>query len=534
MYGSFTEHRTRTQVRPEHRTHTVTMATHSRFRTLWISCTLFVLTLGLYHLNGKALPGGDTVPHRYLPLSVICSGDLNFDEFPLGRIRRNRTMEQPYFLVPGRDRHQHSSFGVGPGLMAVPVFAVARLCHNIFTYDSILQLGKWAASLMMALSVLLLFLACLTEIGYGGAFVIALAWGWGTSSWSMISQSLWQHTGAAPWLLGALLCLVYGRKRNDDEQAASLSHKQAASLSHKQATSLPHKQATSLSCEQAPSSPHERWIPWAGLCLGFATVCRTTNALIALTFTLYVFLYHRRMLWRFLMLAAIPAILLFAYNTHAFGSPFKFGQLLIGPALAKWKTGVASNVVTHPLIALQGLAGTLFSPSRGIFVYSPVLWFGLVGLLLSWRKGGDPLYRWASIAFTAVILLHGVWYDWWGGWTFGYRRPFDAVFLLAFGICPLWESIKTTRWKRWTFAALLFCSISIQGMGAFSYDITSWNGKPDVDRNPHRLWSVTQSQLAFYLKNPRWVRKIKLQDSPRWTITVCPVRAYPPGISPRR
>lgn len=458
-----------------------------RLKVAWLGCILFLSTLGLYHLNGKALPGGDTVPHRYLPLSILCSGDLNLNEFPLGRILPNGTMQQPYFLVPGRNQNQHSSFGVGPGIMATPVYAVAALFNQTFTYGRILKLGKWAASIMVALAVLLLFFACLPDVSVGGALAIAIVWGWGTSSWSMISQAIWQHTGAAPWLIGGLLCLSLGRKK-------------------------------------------EQWIPWAGLCLGFATVCRTTNAFIAIAFTLYVFLHHRRVLWRFLALASIPAILLFAYNTHAFGSPFKFGQLMVGPEIAKWKTGVSSNIVTNPWLALQGLAGTLISPSRGIFNYSPVLLFGLAGLLLSWRKGGDPLYRWSSIAFASVILLHGVWYDWWGGWTYGYRRPFDTVFLLAFGIAPLWAGIQSIRWKQWSFGVMFFFSIWVQGVGAFSYDFVSWNNRPNVDRNPHRLWSVTNSQLVHYLANPRWVETIPLQDAPRLTLKICPIRVT--GRSP--
>lgn len=460
-------------------------ARSSRWLPWLLSLGLVVLVGCCYLLNGKALMGGDTVPHRYLPLSILCEGNFDLNEIPLGKMKPNGTLERPYYLTPGQKGRMYSVFGVTPSIMAMPVFAWAALQSKHFSYERILMLGKYAASLMMMLAVFLLFWAFATDIPPWGALVLALAWGLGTSAWSMMSQAIWQHTGAAPWLAGALLCLLRGR--------------------------------TSAN-----------WLPWAGLCLGCATLCRNSNLLIALPFTAYVWLHHRKQFWQFAFLASLPAFALFYYNYQAFGHPLKFGQLLVGSQLAKWKTGVASSFTTDPLRALVGFAGILVSPSRGIFVYSPVLLFGAVGLGASWRKGGDPLFRWASIGYLGVIVLHSFWFDWWGGWTYGYRLPFDCVILLTLGIVPLWQNIQKIQWRKWGFVAALVGSIVFQGLGAFAYDVASWNGQPNVDRHPQRLWSITDSQLLYYLQRPGWRFNKQRQDCPRWSISICPPKAYRP------
>ncbi len=454
---------------------------------------LIVLCMTAYMSNQAAMPGGDTVASRYIPLSLLCEHDLDLNEMPLRLRLRNGRISQPYFLLPARHGRQVATFGPSPGIMAFPVFFVASLLSNRFSYQRVLHLAKLAASLMVAISVLLLYLAMTSMTGRTGAFILALVYGLATSSWSMMSQALWQHTAALPWLAAALLVLTRGRNR-------------------------------------------DALVPWAGLFLGLAVICRPPDIVIAIAFTVYVWLHHRKYFVAFLGLAAIPAALQAAYNWFYFGNPLLFGQLLLNRflhehtgLLSAWACPKCATWDTSPHHVLTAIAGLLFSPSRGIFVYSPVLMLGLWGLVASLRRQGDPLLRWSLAGFAALVLLYAFRHDWWGGWSFGYRFLMDGVPLLVIGITPLWGRLKASRLLKGLSLILVLFSLMVQFVGAFSYNLVGWNASPDVNAHPARLWSMEHSQLVYYMRHFKIRRDYHGFDTPPATITVCPVRIAEPG-----
>ena len=462
-----------------------------------ISVGLFATCLAIYMSNGVAMPGGDLVASRYIPLSLLCEHDLDLNEMPL-RIRQpNGKISQPYFLLPGKKRpgkirSQVATLGPLPGIMAFPVFFVANLFSHRFSYHRVLSLAKLSAAILIALSVLLLYLTLIPLTGRFGAATLAMVYGVATSAWSMMSQALWQHTAALPWLIAALLMLTRGRK-------------------------------------------HKNLIPWAGMFLGLAVIARPSNIVIAFAFTAYVWLHHRKDFPAFIGLAAIPAFLQMAYNQFYFGSPFLFGQTVLNQFLhthrkimSSWACPNCASWDTSPKHVIIAFFGLLISPSRGLFVFSPILLLGLWGLAASTRKNGDPLLRWSLIGFLGVVLLHAFRHDWWGGWSFGYRFTMDTVPLIVLGMTPLWPKIKTGRILQGLASIMLVFSLIVQVLGAFSYNLVGWNAHPDINSHPQRLWSVTDSQIVYYLKNLKIRHDYHGYDTPPATITVCPVRIVNP------
>ena len=70
--------------------------------------------------------------------------------------------------------------------------------------------------------------------------------------------------------------------------------------------------------------------------------------------------------------------------------------------------------------------------------------------------------------------------------------------------------------------ALLF-SAWVQFVGARAYDMVSWNDSPNVDLHPERLWSISDSQLLHYLRDPG-PRPLPVRyEFPPWTLTACPL-----------
>ena len=272
--------------------------------------------------------------------------------------------------------------------------------------------------------------------------------------------------------------------------------------------------------------------------------------MVVVAVTAYLALAHRRALPAY-VLAGLPlALLLGWYNAHYLGSPFQFGQSLVAPRLALAKTGVADPWQT-PL--WEGAAGVLVSPSRGLLVYSPFMAFAFWGVWVTWRNRTFATLRPLAVAVAALLCVGFKWYDWWGGWSFGYRPVVDTMPLLAVFLIPVLDTIWKRKVLLSAFGTLLAWSVLVQVVGAFAYDVTSWNGmreyelsmpgrgQPvsvigdaeagrlvraegarvlrvhtmDVDRPEYRyrLWSVRDNQIFYFLRTFRESRERKHKNA---------------------
>jgi hypothetical protein len=182
----------------------------------------------------------------------------------------------------------------------------------------------------------------------------------------------------------------------------------------------------------------------------------------------------------FTLSALPPALAMAVYNLRYFGSVTRVGYdqgFLSGQG---WAT---------PLV--QGLSGLLVSPSRGLFVYSPVLLFSLVGAALAWRRGEALLFRYVSVAVVLEVLFYSKWRTWWGGWSYGPRLLADLTPLLTLLMIPFFRRMQHARFVRPAFYGLAALSIAIHAMGAFAP--ASWS--PDVGEPSRRLWSWSEGEL---------------------------------------
>jgi hypothetical protein len=207
------------------------------------------------------------------------------------------------------------------------------------------------------------------------------------------------------------------------------------------------------------------------------------------------------------LLAALPlAAATFAYNAYYFGSPLDFGQLASGARVAKFKTGSADLWQT-PL--WLGAAGALLSPSRGLLIYSPVLAAAFAGAALAWRDSRYRLLRPFTLAVLALWVPAFLWFDWWGGWTYGYRSILDSVPLLAVLCVPVLAGVLARPAWRTVFAVSLVWSVFVQVLGAFAYSPWGWNSKivdakgtranVDLPAYRHRLWSFRDWQIGYLI-----------------------------------
>ena len=126
----------------------------------------------------------------------------------------------------------------------------------------------------------------------------------------------------------------------------------------------------------------------------------------------------------------------------------------------------------------------LFSYRKGLFLYAPVLLFGLVGLPFLWRRSGLAAGSWL-VFFVLVTYVLSSWWNWWYGGSFGSRVyvEYFALFALPAGLAL---QDLAQRWKKALISGMILCVVlcQIQTFQMRYYQI-HWE---DMDRE--RYWDV--------------------------------------------
>jgi hypothetical protein len=433
-----------------------------------VAVALLLLTVlsVLYQANGTTLSEGDAVPTENVPLALLETGKLSFDDESFPEMFKWRTHppfedRDDFFLMSWKDRFgdraasdwrfsSHiefngpryyivkspkrpeyvSTFGPIPGIVLLPVMAPFYAHDHEIASKLIARttIGRLSAALLVATTASLLFAIADHWVSRRRALLVALTYGVGTCAWAVSSQNMWQQTVNQFFLAAAAFFFLTSVEKTIGALAA-------------------------------------------GFFFGAATACRATGAFVLVAALAHLFLHHRRSLVP-LLLGAVPVPLaLAAYNLHYFGSPFALAQELVGHTIAEAKTGSPDLWQTPMLV---GLAGLLVSPSRGLLIFSPVLGFAFVGVSRAFREAEYRPLRPLLVGALCMMALQCKWFDWWGGHTFGYRPWLDAMPYLSLALAPGLESALASPTRRFVFATLLGWSVFVQALGAASYD-RSWN-----------------------------------------------------------
>jgi hypothetical protein len=193
---------------------------------------------------------------------------------------------------------------------------------------------------------------------------------------------------------------------------------------------------------------HRPWTPVARVCfgslLGLSVITEFPVVPVAASLSLYYLFAARErrelarvQTWLLPAVGALPLVSLqLAYNALCFGSPFSFGYGHI--ADPHFRAMHARGLLGVGLPSLEVLYYITLHPIRGIFLHSPVLGAGLVGLLLgAWQS------RWRAEAVTCllvvalVLLINAGYGAWWGGFAFTARHAIPAIPFLVVGLAFL-------------------------------------------------------------------------------------------------
>jgi hypothetical protein len=215
----------------------------------------------------------------------------------------------------------------------------------------------------------------------------------------------------------------------------------------------------------------------SGGCLGCGIITRITLVLALAVAGIYLWLIsrpdYRALLRRGAVygLAVAPFLAwLLAYNRLRTGSPFAL------PA-----AGYENNALTGSL--LTGLAGLLFSPGKGIFLYVPVFALSLLALPAAFRRFPREMIA-TGLLVGCWFALHAKLYSWYGAWGWGPRHFVTITPLLALpwaaSLGPSLRSIP--RWLAWSSLGLGFALEACSIMGNWLYRLSrlSLQGKDPI------------------------------------------------------
>lgn len=400
----------------------------------------------LFMANGREIPSYDSQSAKFLAIEIATRHSLSLGHV-VGRIPA--LGDRPAFV---RDRHGNYRTAY-PLPSALAAGAVAWTLATAGVVDPRAPLAapfvaKLTASVLTAVAVGLAFLTAQRRVPVPHAALIAIALGAGTNLWAGVSQTLWQQETALCALMGAALILA----------RAGLTG---------------------------------RHFLGAGALLGLAGWARPQVAPIVLVLAISMVVRAGRGAlagWIPIVCAAAIAI---AINLAWFGHPL--GAVPSLEALHETVHGASGSVSTTPWISAAGL---LVSPSRGLFVFSPVVLFAAFGFPVARREGWSSDLAWCVAAAAAQFAAYSFYQVWWGGHTFGPRYALDVLPPLVPVAAAGFPAIVRRRAVAALAAVCLAWSIGAAALGAFVYPADGWNTDPlNVDTAHRRLWDWRDCQL---------------------------------------
>ncbi len=422
---------------------------------------LFAALVVVYHANLRPVDSSDTLPGSLIPLAIVLDHSVTLDRF-VPWLQRH----VPYtrsVIVPAHG-HYYSQYPIGGPVFASPLYLPLAFVGQFRGWDagSLVMFAriaeKFAAVLIAALSatLLLLLLKRITSAPWAGC--LTLVYALGTSTWSISSQALWQHGPGELAIIGALLSLAYW---SEDR-----------------------------------ASPAALWI--CGACAACAFIFRPTN-IVLLPALVVALLLAKAPAAEHIRLWTVPLLggfMIASYNLYVFHRIS--GGYEVG--------GLRARLLT-------GLAVILFSPGRGLLVYTPIALFAASALFPRARVARQKhasLFAACLVFVVLDIIVISKWRVWWGGYCWGPRLLTELapalIGLMAIGVSAIDQTVFGQPWPRRAFAAMALYSILIQAIGVFFYPKGRWDaGPPNINAAPARVWDWRDNPIGRTIRGgPAW------------------------------
>ena len=370
----------------------------------------------IYNANLRAISAADTYAARYLPFSIWRHQTLVLDPIATAVAQGRKIPDTARWIVKGRGDHFVSLYPIVVPVVIAPLYLpIIAYLHgkglSPLELDNVARImEKLCASLLAAVSVMLVYLLLRRRSDPRTAALLTLVFAFGTTTWVISSQALWMH-GLGELSIAATLLLLTG-----------------------------------------PCSPLRAVA--AGFFCALVACNRQPDAILAAGLGLNGLWWAGRRVPLFVAAGALPVGLVLAYNLGV------VGHVAGAYALAYRPEFIRGDLLT-------GIPGLLFSPTHGLFVFSPFLLLVPCCLHLALR---DRETRSLTAAISGAVLLQLILYgmtDWRQGTSFGPRWLTDMLPMLFWMLPPMVAALSAAG--RVAFYVACGIAVAIEVVGAFWY-----------------------------------------------------------------
>ncbi|MGB6295171.1 MAG: glycosyltransferase family 39 protein [Rivularia sp. (in: cyanobacteria)] len=438
---------------------------------------VFIISMIVYLANGVTIGSGDTVPNSLLAFNFLENHTFHLDAF---RDSYLCTEGNCYFFVEGINGHLSSTYPIGSAIVTFPLYlifyAFLKLPHIYYSIpidltsasfeEHRLFYEKLAATISTSSTVAIFYLSTKLKFNHSISLVSTFIFAFATNSWMTGSQGLWQHGISNLALTNIIFCLLKANRTSKKSQ--------------------------------------QKWLLFAGIACGLLPSIRPTSALYVIAAIIYsIFTYKRKSIYLFTgLISVFPSII---WNLYYFGN-------LRGGYSQMFPESPYIFTLNHFIIALSG---TLFSPSRGLLVFSPVILLSLAGAYLLFKSRyseDEKLIGCLTIASTILLFSYFFYIVWWAGYSYGPRFMTDIMpvccylinYFLAVNFNQIIQFKRKLNIKLIITTLLIIFSTFTQFVGAFGTNPgTMWNALPlDVDKPQfhYRFWSLKDSQIQRHTR----------------------------------
>ena len=320
-------------------------------------------------------------------------------------------------------------YPLGASLFSLPVVALAK-ARGVEVSASETGLQTIVAALLAAATVLLMYGLARYFVRHRTALFLALAFWFGSSLASTNGTALWSHDFGVVFALVALIGLVSATTRGNTWA----------------------------------------WIP-LGAGLFCAYLSRPTFALLAVLILPYALWKARRVGILAIVLGGALLLGFMAFSMRVYGT-------LLPPYYEARSEMTAASFG-------PGLAGVLFSPSRGLLVYMPIVVMIPVMAAIDWGQARRRLgLLTIAVAWPVLqILMIATWPMWYGGVSFGPRLLVDAMPGLFLATVLVWPASLARSAARVAVAAwVVLAAFGIYvhtAQGLYNPSTYFWNRPPE-------------------------------------------------------
>ncbi|MEE9613927.1 MAG: glycosyltransferase family 39 protein [Thermodesulfobacteriota bacterium] len=379
-------------------------------------------------------PQGSLLLSQSISRNLTVKLDSYFDSY-------ESAQEKYSYKVQEKNGHIYYHYPVGTPLFSVPFVLISNsLGYDMFSDEGPTQ-KVIAAILAVAIFLLLFFLARL-YLNTSSSIVVSSVFWFGTGLSSTLGAALWSHDFATFFSLFAILLTLTAHENH-----------------------------------QRP-----KW-GFIAFFLFSAYLCRPTFSLLSPPIVLIIFTFNEKAA---IKTAATVGGFLVIFIIFSWT---EFYQLLPDYYLPRKLSG------GH---FIEAFLGSLISPARGLFIFSPFMLFPLFFFKKSWRILSENK---ALLILLAWPLLHLITISkfpmWWGGHSYGPRLMLDILPAIYVILVIIYSEIdKKSKAFNIVIAVAVAFSIYVNTyQGLFNLNTARWNAEPSIDQYPEYLWDWKYPQF---------------------------------------